>query len=70
MILSGDTKTLELNQYRKIDKAPIIIYVDREYLMEKIDECKNNPEKLSTIKVGKHILSGFSMPAISSFKNI
>ena len=31
---------------------------------------KNNPEKLSTTKADEHILSGFSMSPISSFKDI
>ena len=37
---------------------------------EKIDGCKNNPENSSKTNAGKHILSGFSMPTISSFKRI
>ena len=41
---SGDTKILEINQYKKSDKAPFIIYTDLECLIEKIDGCKNNPE--------------------------
>ena len=49
---------------------PVIIYADLECLIEKIDECKNNPENSSTTKVGEHIPSGFSMSTISSFKNI
>ena len=36
--------------------------------MEKIDGCKNNPEKISTTKVSEHIPSVFSMSTISSFK--
>ena len=32
--------------------------------------CKNNLEKLSTVKVGKYMLSGLSMSTISSFKDI
>ena len=36
---SGDTKTLEFNQYQK---APFVIYADLQCLLEKIDECKNN----------------------------
>ena len=36
----------------------------------KIDGCKNDPENSSAIKVGKHILSGFSMSTISSFRSI
>ena len=37
---SEDTKILKLNQYQKFDKAPFIIYTDLEYLIEKIDGCK------------------------------
>ena len=59
---------LEFNQYQKSDKAPFIIYSDIEYLIEKIDGCKHNPENLSRTKVSEHIPSGFSMSTISSFK--
>ena len=45
-----DTKILEFNKYCKSDKAPFIIYADLESLIEKIDVCKNNPEKSSTTK--------------------
>ena len=34
---SQDTKTLEFNQYQKSYKAPFIIYVDLECIIEKID---------------------------------
>ena len=37
---------------------------------ENIDGCKNNPENSSKTNPGKHILSGFSIPTISSFKRI
>ena len=67
---SLDTKILEFNQYQKSDKAPFIIYVDLECIIEKTDGCKNNPENSSTTKVSEHIPSGFSMSTISSFKNI
>ena len=33
---SEDTNILELNQYKKYDKAPIIIYANFECLIEKI----------------------------------
>ena len=66
---SEDTKILEFNQYQKSDKAWFIIYADLECIVEKIDGCKNNPENSSTTKVSKHIPSGFSMSAISSFKS-
>ena len=52
------------------DKTTCIIYADLESLMEKIDGCKNNPNKLSTTKVNEHIPSGFSVSTISSFKSI
>ena len=54
-----DTKILEFNQYYKSDKASFTIFAELESLIEKIDGCKNNPEKSSTAKVGKHIPSGF-----------
>ena len=56
-----DTKILEFNQYQKSDKAPLIIYVDLERLIDKIDRCKNNPENSSTAKVSEHIPSRFSI---------
>ena len=67
---SEDTKMLELNQHQKSGKAPFIIYADLECIIEKIDGCKNNPDKSSTTKVSKHIPSGFSMSTISSFRSI
>ena len=62
---SEDTKILELNQYQKSNKAPFIIYADRECIIEKIDRCKNNPENPSTSKVSEHIPPVFSMSTIS-----
>ena len=67
---SEDTKILEFNQYQKSDKVPFVIYADLECLIEKIDGCKNSPENSFTAKVGKHILSGFSISTISSSKII
>ena len=49
-----DTKTLEFNQYRHSDKIP-----DPEVLIEKVDVCWNNPEKLFTIKGDEHIHCGY-----------
>ena len=66
---SEDTKILEFNQYQKSDKAPFIIYADLECIIEKIDGCKNNPENSSTTNISEHILSGFSMSTISSFRS-
>ena len=50
-----DIKTLEFNLYQKSNKAPFIIYADRECLIEKVDGCKRNPENSSTTKVSGHI---------------
>ena len=35
----------------KSDKAPFIIYADLQCLIEKIDECKNNPETSSAKRI-------------------
>ena len=47
-----------------------VIYVDLDSLIKKASACKNNPEKLSTTKVKKHILHGYSTPTISAFNDI
>ena len=62
---SGDTKTLEFNQYHKSDKVSFITYADRECIIEKIHGCKNNPENSFLTKVSEHIPSRFSMSAVS-----
>ena len=67
---SEKSKILEFNQYQKSNKAPFVIYVDHECVIEKINGCKNNPENLSTTKVSEHIPSGFSMSTKSSFRSI
>ena len=67
---SEDTKILEFNQYQKSDKAPFIIHAYLECIIEKTDGYKNNPENSFTTKVSEHILSGFSMSKISSFRSI
>ena len=63
---SEDTKILEFNHNQKSDTAPFIIYADLECTIEKINGCKNNPEKSSTTNVSEHIPSGFSILKISS----
>ena len=52
---SEDTKILEFNQYQKSFKAPFIIYAYLQWIIEKIDGCKNNPGNLSTTKVRKSL---------------
>ena len=58
-MLSDSTKLLELKQSQKSDKAPFINYADLECIIEKIDACKNNPEKLSATKVSENTPSIF-----------
>ena len=65
---SEDNKILEFNQYQKFDRAPVIIYADLKYLIDKIDECRNNYENSSTTKVSEHVPSGFSVSIISPFR--
>ena len=65
---SENPKILEFNQNQKPDKTPC--YANLECIIEKIDECRNNPENSSTTEVGEHIPSGFLMSPITSFKNI
>lgn len=50
---------LKLNQNMKSGKSRCIIYADLESLIKKVDRCKNNPERLSTIKVDEHITCGY-----------
>ena len=64
---SEGTKIFEFNQYQKSDKTRFITYADLECIIEKIYGCKNNS---SITIVSKHILSGFSMSTISSFRCI
>ena len=67
---SEDSKILEFIQYQKSDKESFIIYGDLECIIEKIDECKNNPENSSESNVSKRIPSGFSKSTVSSFRSI
>ena len=57
---SEDTKILEFNQYQKLTETPFSAFAD----------LKNNLRNSSTRKVSGHILSGFSMSSISSFRSI
>ena len=67
---SEGTKILEFNQYQKSVTAPFIIYADLDCIIQKTHGCKNNAENSSTIKVSKHIPSGFSVSTISSIRSI
>ena len=67
---SEGTKILEFNQYQKFNKAPFIIYADFEFIIQKINGFKNNPDIWSTTKVSEPNPSDFSMATISPFRSI
>ena len=59
-----------MNKKRKTKTNPANKNADLEFLIEKIAAYKNNPENLTTIKVGEDIPSGFSVSTVLSFKII
>ena len=65
-MLSEETKRLQFDQSQKSVKVPIFIYADLEWIIKRIDGCKNNPENLSIAKVSGHIPADFSKSTISS----
>ena len=67
---SEDAKILEFNQYQKYDKASSFIYADLEFIIEKIDRCKNNLKSSSATKENEHITSDFLKSTIASFRSI
>ena len=42
-------------------KVPFIIDADLESLLEKMNNCHNDPERSSTTKINKHTPSGYSL---------
>ena len=62
-----DNKILKYNHGEKSMRAPFIIYADLESLLEKMDTCYDNTEKLSTTKINRHIPSGYSLFRHCSF---
>ena len=58
---------LKYNHGYKSMKVPFTIYVDLEYLLEKMNTCHNNPEKYSTTNINQHTASGYSFFTYSSF---
>ena len=64
-----DNKILKYNHGEKSMKVPFIIFAELESLLEKMNTCYNNPEKLSKTKINKHIPSGYSLFTHCSTKN-
>ena len=60
-------KILKYNEGEKSIKIPFIIIADLECLLEKVNNCHNNPEKSSTTKINKHTPSSYSLFTHCSF---
>ena len=60
----------EFNQYQKSDEVTFTIYLDLEFIIEKIDGCKNNFENSSATKINEYFPSSFSKSIISAFRSI
>ena len=58
---------IKYNQGEKSVKLPFVIYVDLEFLLEKMSTCQNNPNESSTTEINKHIRSGHSLFTHCSF---
>ena len=63
-----DNNIIKYIHGEKSIKMPFTIYADLECLLEKMDACKNDPNKSSTTKINKHIASGYSISTHCSFK--
>ena len=70
LIPSEKNKILEFNHYNKSDKMAYIISADMKSLIKNLDWCANNPENPPEIKIGEHILCGYSMSKIWAFDHI
>ena len=55
LLCHPENNIFEFNQYIKLGKMQYIIHADVESLIEKIDNCKNNPEKIFSNKNRKNI---------------
>ena len=62
-----NNKIIQYNHAEKSMKVPLIICLDLESLLEKMNICHNNPKKSSTTKINKHTLSGYSLLSHCSF---
>ena len=70
ILLSEGTKILEFNQYQKSNKVPFIIHAGFEFIIQKINGFKNNPDNSSTAKVSEPNPTNFSMAKMSPFRSI
>ena len=68
--MPSQDNNIQFNQYQKQYKTLFIIYAYLESLIEKIDGCKNNPEKSSPTKAGDNISSGASTSTELPFRDM
>ena len=61
------SNTIKYSHGEKSIKMPFTIYADLECLLEKMSTCQNDPNKLSTTKINKHMPSGYSIFTHCSF---
>ena len=62
-----DSKILKFNHGEKSMRALFLICADLESLLENMNACHNNLEKLSTNKINKRTPSGYSLFTHCSF---
>ena len=62
-----DNNILKYNPGEKHMKVQDVIFLNIEYLLEKISTCSDDPEKSSTTKICKHTFCGFSLFNLCSF---
>ena len=62
-----DNKILKYVSGEKSLKVQFFIYADLECLLQKINICRNNPEKSYTEKKAVHRPSGYSLVTCCSF---
>ena len=67
VMCNKDNNILEYNHGENFMKAPFIIYIYMESLLEKISTCNNNPNESSTTKINKHTPSVYSLLTHCSF---
>nr|XP_034322790.1 uncharacterized protein LOC117688689 [Crassostrea gigas] len=65
-----EDKWLEFSDVSKQLKVPFVIYADFESILERHYGCQPDPSKSSTIKLAKHIPSGFTYKVVGLSSNI
>ena len=66
-MLDWINKSIKHNKGEKSLKKPLVIYLDLECILKKLQSIQNNPEKSYTEKKARHEPSGWSMFIRCSF---